>query len=81
MQNIDAGALVGLVRRKGRAGYMGCRRPWPLQKLGAKAALRRRGSSATYVQTQPDATIPKSKRKASDSRRCLTKFSSDKARS
>jgi hypothetical protein len=27
MQNIDAGALVGLVRRKGRVGYMGCRRP------------------------------------------------------
>ena len=49
MQNIDAGALVGLVRRKGRVGYMGCRRPWPLQKLGAKAALRRRGSSAMRV--------------------------------
>ena len=49
MQNIDAGALVGLVRRKGRAEYMGCRRPWPLQKLGAKAALRRRGSSAMRV--------------------------------
>lgn len=49
MQNIDAGALLGLVRCKGRVGYLGCRRPWPLQKLGAKAALRRRGSSAMHV--------------------------------
>ncbi len=27
MHNIDAGALVALVRRKGRVGYKGCRRP------------------------------------------------------
>ena len=40
IQNVDAGAMVALVRRKGRVGYKGCRRPWRLQKLGGSGPHR-----------------------------------------
>ena len=40
MHNVDAGAMAALVRRKGRVGHKGCRRPWRLQKLGGSGPHR-----------------------------------------
>ena len=33
IKGVDAGLLVTAERRIGRVEYMGCRMPWPLQKL------------------------------------------------
>ena len=49
MHNVDAGAMAALVRRKGRVGHKGCRRPSPLQKLGDRRPHRDAGSRAMHV--------------------------------